>query len=122
MKIFRIGLLILITIIDIGLFIWESRLSNKVFLGQITSVHKQLRISILSGITVGLLFIIIAMIAGISDVNSDWTITGIAGVAIIASVLFVLGTIGTIWRFFIAGKFRARLFSKVKSMGKAGRD
>jgi hypothetical protein len=113
MKIFQIILLILISTSDITLFIWSYRLSQKVFLGQITSIYRQLGISILSSIPIGLLFIIMAMIIGIADNDYKWTINGIIGVTIISCGLIILGTIGAIWRFFIAGKFRSHIIKKI---------
>jgi hypothetical protein len=118
MKIFQIALLVIAIASEIAIFTWGIRLSQKVFWGQITSGKKQIEISILSGIPVGLLFIIMALIAGILDANFKWTIGGIVVVVIIGFILFVLGTVGAIWRFFIAGKVRSRLFTKLKSVGK----
>jgi hypothetical protein len=113
MRILLIGLLILFSGSEIPLFVWGFRLSQKVFRGEITTIPQQLGISILSGIPVGLLFIIMALIAGIIDIGFTWTMTGIIGIVIIAIVLFALGTIGAIWRFFIAGKFRSHIFEKI---------
>ena len=118
MRLLQIFLLILAIPIEIAIFIWGYRLSKQVFWGQISSVRKQLGISILSGIPVGLLLIIVALILGLIDENYEWTITGITGVVFIAFILFILATIGSIWRFFIAGKFRTRLFKKLRNTDK----
>ena len=118
MRILQMALLMITSVSEIAIFILGFRLSKKVFNGQITSINRQLVISILSGIPVGLLFIILALIAGIVDTNFKWTISAIIGVVGIGSILFVLGTIGAIWRFFIAGKFRSNLITKIKNQGR----
>jgi hypothetical protein len=118
MRILQMVFLIVVLVSEIAIFIWGYRLSKKVFEGLITSIYRQLGISILSGIPVGLLFVIMALIAGILDANFRWTLSAIIGVVSISSILFILGVLGSIWRFFIAGKFRSNLIAKIRNQGK----
>ena len=112
MRILQIVILSFVFGSDVAIFIWDWRLSKKVFYGQISSIYKQLGISILIGTSVSLLFISTALLARILDITYVWTINGAIGVIIIALALGVLGMIGSIWSFFIAGKFRSHLFTK----------
>jgi hypothetical protein len=103
---------------EISLMIWDFRLSQKVFEGHVTSLNKQLGISILSGISLGLFIIIIALFVGLLGIGFRWSLKGIIGISFIAIVLFFLGTIGSIWRFFIAGKLRSQIIKKISDKSK----
>ncbi len=114
MKLLEIALFILVLIGVIALFIWTSRLSSKVFWGQITPTRELLWISLLSAIPVSLLFIDIILFASILDISYTWSITAVIGVLLISLFLGLLGFLGSMWQFFIVGKFRSHLFAKLR--------
>ena len=114
MRLLQFVLLILVLVSDITIFIWSSRLSKKVFWGQITSTQKQMGISVLSAVSLSLLFIGIALLSAILDKTYTWSSAGVIGVVIVSLILGICGFIGSMWRFFLAGKYRSNLFAKFK--------
>jgi len=72
------------------IFIWDWRLVQKVFYGQISSTYKILGISTLSGIWSSLFMISMFLLMGILDNTFNWTLTGIIGAIITAIALGVL--------------------------------
>jgi hypothetical protein len=117
-KIFQIVFFVVTLGSGIITAIWMSRLSRKVFLGQESSLYKRLGISLLSGISVCLLFVSVALIAGILDTNYQWTKAGITGVGLLALAIVIIATIGSFWQFFIVGRFRSHLFRKLHDKNK----
>ncbi len=118
MKIFLIVPLAVMLGSGIITTIWLSRFSRKVFLGQESSPHKKLGISILSGVSVGLIFVSVALIAGVLDTNYEWTEAGITGVGLLALAIAIIATIGSLWQFFVIGRFRTHLYRKLQEKNK----
>lgn len=97
------------------LAIFTYRRSKALFIGKESSFLKAAGNSILSGISVAFIFIGIAFVIGIADSNYSWETKEVITVLVLGLILGVIATLGSFWQFFLVGKFRKRLYGKLKN-------
>jgi hypothetical protein len=103
----------------ITLAIVSYRTSMSIISGNKQGLGNAIRNSVLSGVSVSLIFVGVASIISIRDPGYAWQASGIAAIILLALVAGIIATIGSLWQFYLAGKLRGHL-SKRKGRDSKG--
>jgi hypothetical protein len=114
MKIIMMISLLILLPLGIGLCIFVLKDSQLIFYGKKNTIKNRIRNAILLGLSVGILFFCIILIAGIFfEKNYSWPVNSIIMSIIISFILGLIACLGLLWQFFIVNEYRTKVLPRI---------
>lgn len=101
--------------LGIGCIIYTRRISASGLIQESPSLFSAwLQSSFFLSVLVGMAFTGLLIILGFLDARYTWTLQGILGMIVFGVLVSFVVILGSTWQFFIVGKYRDWLFSRIK--------